>query len=227
MQHQTTQALVEYWNAIRGDRPAPRRSEIEPRDIKRILPYVFILERQDHWSFRFRLAGTGLCNVYGTEFRRQNMLGLWQDECHTNMTHLLNDVTGSAAAGVLEYTAETGEGRHVSFEMVLLPLAQDNGALTRIIGAAVPLENPAWLGDQMLTRQWIDRIQLIDPDQMPKSTAAALAPRIARQAPPRIHAGIPSLAARRQRLSGERPYLRLIKSEVPNTGTATGKVFES
>lgn len=211
MKHKTTEALVEYWNAVRGDRPAPRRSEIEPRDIKRILPYVFILERQDQWTYRFRLAGTGLCNAYGTEFRRQNMASLWHDECRTNMTHILNDVTGSAAAGLLEYTAETAEGRQVTFEMVLLPLAQDNGSLTRIIGAAVPLEHHHWLGDHMLTNQWIDRIQLIEPSQLPKSPAAALAARIARQSPPRIVPGPATLAARRERMGAERPYLRLIR----------------
>ncbi len=56
MKHKTTQALFDYWNAMRAGRPAPRRSEIEPGDMRAILPYVFILERKDRDTYRFRLA---------------------------------------------------------------------------------------------------------------------------------------------------------------------------
>ncbi len=46
MKHKNNQVLFDYWNAIRAGRPAPRRPEIEPGDIRRVLPSVFILERK-------------------------------------------------------------------------------------------------------------------------------------------------------------------------------------
>ena len=221
MKHKTTKALFEYWNSIRSERIAPRRSEIEPREIKRLLPYVFILERSDKWSYRFRLAGTGLCNAYGMEFRRHNLLSMWQDECLENMTHLLNDVTSSATVGLVEYTAQTADERQVNMEMMLLPLAQENGEITRILGAAVPMNDLPWLGEPALPRQWIDRMQLLDPAQMPVAPAvAAIASRISREAPPRPISMVSSLTTRRARLKSERPYLRLIKSEAPTADDA-------
>ena len=105
MKHKANKALFTYWNRLRGVRPAPCRSEIEPRDITRILPHLFILERKNRSAYNFRLAGTGLCSIYGMEFRNHNMLALWQSDCQTALETLLNDVTGSAAIGIVEYTA--------------------------------------------------------------------------------------------------------------------------
>ena len=210
MTHETAQALLNYWNELRGNRPAPKRSEIEPRDIKQILPHVFILERSDRWTYRFRLAGTGLCNVYGMEFRRHNMAALWQDDSQQEILKLLNDVTGMGMIGRVEYTAETPDNRQVSMEMVLLPLAQDNGAVTRVLGAAVPVDNLPWVGDHMLIRQWTDRIQRIAPEDLPIAPPLVAAARKIAQAKPPRPAAIPSLGTRRQRSGAERPYLRLV-----------------
>jgi len=80
MKHKINQALFDYWNVMRGGRPAPFRADIQPGDIKRLLPYLFILERKSEWDYAFRLAGTKLCNTYGMEFRNHNLLSMWQDE---------------------------------------------------------------------------------------------------------------------------------------------------
>ncbi|WOF74391.1 PAS domain-containing protein [Parvibaculaceae bacterium PLY_AMNH_Bact1] len=211
MTHQTVQGLLDYWNELRGSRPAPKRSEIEPRDLKRVLPHVFILERNDRWTYRFRLAGTGLCNVYGMEFRRHNMAALWQDESQQEILKLLNDVTGTGAIGLVEYTAETPDNRQLSLEMVLLPLAQDNGAVTRVLGAIVALDEFPWVGEHMLVRQWVDRIQRLDPEELPAAPPVISPARKVIQAMPPRHSPIPSLGTRRQKHTAERPYLRLVR----------------
>ncbi|MAN61241.1 MAG: hypothetical protein CMI60_04760 [Parvibaculum sp.] len=211
MTHQTVQGLLDYWNELRGSRPAPKRSEIEPRDLKRVLPHVFILERNDRWTYRFRLAGTGLCNVYGMEFRRHNMAALWQGESQQEILTLLNDVTGSGTIGLVEYTAETTDNRQLSLEMVLLPLAQDNGAITRVVGAIVALDEFPWVGEHMLVRQWVDRIQRLDPEELPAAPPVISAARKVVQAIPPRPAPNPSLGTRRQTHTAERPYLRLVR----------------
>ncbi len=211
MTHQTVQGLLDYWNDLRGSRPAPKRSEIEPRDLKRILPHVFILERNDRWTYRFRLAGTGLCSVYGMEFRRHNMAALWQDESQQDILALLNDVTGSGTIGLVEYTAETPDDRQLSLEMVLLPLAQDNGAITRVLGAIVALDEFPWVGEHMLIRQWVDRIQRLDPEELPAAPPMITNARKVVQATPPRPSPIASLGTRRQSHTAERPYLRLVR----------------
>ena len=211
MTHQTVQGLLDYWNELRGSRTAPKRSEHEPRDLKRGLPHVCILERNDRWTDRFRLAGTGLCNVYGIEFRRHNMAALWQDESQQEILTLLNDVTGSGTIGLVEYTAETPDNRQLSLEMALLPLAQDNGAITRVLGAIVAVDEFPWVGEHMLVRQWVDRVQRLDPEELPAAPPVINAAHKVIQAVPPRPAAIPSLGTRRQTHTAERPYLRLVR----------------
>ncbi len=217
MKHKTTQALFDYWNAMRAGRPAPLRSEIEPGAIRRLLPHVFILERNDKQSYRFRLAGTGLCSVYGMEFRGHNFLSMWQDDCRDSLDKALAEVTTNGNIAIVEYTASTNDHREVTFEMILMPLAQENGAITRVLGAALPMNESVWIGDRLLARQWIDRLKIADPERMPKrdftrEPSVEAARRIVRERPPIMNAAVASLAHRRPPLRGERTYLRLIKT---------------
>ncbi|PKQ09237.1 MAG: PAS domain-containing protein [Alphaproteobacteria bacterium HGW-Alphaproteobacteria-12] len=213
MKHKTNQALFDYWNAIRAGRPAPRRSEIEPGNIRRILPYVFILERKDRGDYRFRLAGTGLCSVYGMEFRGHNMLSMWQDDCVENLKQALEDVTREATISVVEYTATTNDRREATFEMILLPLAHEDGSVSRVLGAAVPIDQFPWIGDRLLARQWIDRLRRLDPERMPKRMPVAeqVARRLVIEKPPFTTPNIATRANRQPPLRGERSYLRLVK----------------
>ena len=49
---------LEYWQSIRGDRPAPCRSDFDPADIPRLLTHVVFLEVVDGGAdFRFRVVG--------------------------------------------------------------------------------------------------------------------------------------------------------------------------
>ena len=61
--------LFHYWNRLRDGRPAPKRSEVEPADIKSLLADTFILERDTRGEAVFRLAGTRLCASYGRELK--------------------------------------------------------------------------------------------------------------------------------------------------------------
>ncbi|HUD50988.1 PAS domain-containing protein [Parvibaculum sp.] len=213
MKHKTTQVLFDYWNAARAGRPAPLRSEIEPGAIRRVLPHVFILERQSEQNYRFRLAGTGLCGIYGMEFRGHNFLAMWQDDCQESLEKAFLEVTNNGNVAIVEYTASTNDHREATFEMILLPLAQDNGAITRVLGAAVPIDDFTWIGERLFARQWIDRLQILDPERMPKrERAVESARRIVREKPPVVAATVTSLAHRRPPLRSERSYLRLIKT---------------
>ena len=77
LKHKTSEALFSYWNKVRGNRTTPRRFEIEPGKIAAILPSTFILERIDAETYRFRLAGTHVCDMFGVELRGTNFLDGW------------------------------------------------------------------------------------------------------------------------------------------------------
>lgn len=63
--------ILDYWTGKRGDRFAPSRADIDPAEIVSILPRVMLadVERsaQGDVDFRYRLSGTGICNVHRDE----------------------------------------------------------------------------------------------------------------------------------------------------------------
>ena len=73
-------ALFQYWNRLRDGRPAPKRTEIEPADIKTLLADTFILEKDARGEAVFRLAGTRLCATYGRELKGFAFASLWQEK---------------------------------------------------------------------------------------------------------------------------------------------------
>jgi len=71
MQQPTSRQLYAYWDGIRNGRIAPRRFEIEPARIASLLPETFIAECTGLLGFRFRLAGTKICEHFGCQTHRQ------------------------------------------------------------------------------------------------------------------------------------------------------------
>ena len=62
------QRVLAYWMAQRGERFAPRRLDIDPVDLVEVLPRVMLVDIEaEPFDFRYRLAGTGICALHGTD----------------------------------------------------------------------------------------------------------------------------------------------------------------
>jgi len=69
----------DYWRSKRGDRTMPRRRDIDPTEIPRLLPNVQITEILDGGKrIRYRLAGSAIIGAYGSE-----LTGKYFDEVFT------------------------------------------------------------------------------------------------------------------------------------------------
>src|SRR5438105_1591101 len=67
--------LFAYWASRRQGVRLPARRDLDPRDIKRLLPTLSLTDVvRPALDFRIRLAGTGLYDVYGREITGR-MLG--------------------------------------------------------------------------------------------------------------------------------------------------------
>ena len=69
MKHRNSHFAVGYWSRIRHGRPTPDQCDIDPKALKRLLPFVFLLDVRTEGSVTYRLAGTTLCERYGGELR--------------------------------------------------------------------------------------------------------------------------------------------------------------
>jgi hypothetical protein len=68
--------LRDYWDSKRRGRAVPARADIDPTEIKPLLPNLLIAELfTDPLRVRFRLAGTRVCEAFGF-----NIAGRWLEE---------------------------------------------------------------------------------------------------------------------------------------------------
>jgi hypothetical protein len=101
MQQPTSRQLYAYWDRVRNGRVAPRRFEIEPAKIAALLPETFIAECAGMLGYRFRLAGTKICEQFGRELRGADLLSLWDTDDRDAVASLLRNVLTDAAVGPL------------------------------------------------------------------------------------------------------------------------------
>jgi hypothetical protein len=169
MKHKISQTLFNYWNEVRGTRMAPRRFEVEPSQIAGILPHTFILERTDSETYRFRLAGTAICEAFATEFRDTNFLDGWAEDDRLTIERLFAVITQQGGVGILNVEGASNAAHHAEFEVILLPLVHTRDTVDRVLGAMSPATSPDWLGSEPLTKKSLLKTDVVWPNGRPQS----------------------------------------------------------
>ncbi|PZU90881.1 MAG: PAS domain-containing protein [Chelatococcus sp.] len=146
MKNPSTRLVFDYWDALRGERAAPERGEIEPSGLRHALADTFVLENEPVGPV-FRLAGTRLCAMMGGELRGRLFTALWNDvESQGEMRRLLQTVMDETAGAVAGLAGESASGAPVYLELLLLPLRYRGRTHARVLGALSPAPTPDWLG---------------------------------------------------------------------------------
>ena len=132
--------------------------------IAAVLPETFIVEGTGALGYRFRLAGTRICEQFGRELRGADLLSLWEDADRDAVASLLRNVVADGVVGCGRFRAYSCTNRQASFEFVLLPLIHTGDTINRVLGAITAIEPPFWLGAEPLLRQEILELNLHWPD---------------------------------------------------------------
>lgn len=161
-----TWTLFQYWDRLRQGRPAPKRTDIEPADIKKLLGDTFILERDTRGEAVFRLAGTRLCAVYGRELKGFGFSSLWREPDRHLVTRLTSSVFLTKSVVAFEFEGINENGQAAGFDAILLPL---DGGLEhpRCLGSVTPKAKPEWIGVRPVTSTTLGTIRVVDPDRDP------------------------------------------------------------
>jgi hypothetical protein len=163
MKNTSTRLVHEYWDALRGDRAAPERGEIEPGALRHALADTFVLENEPIGPV-FRLAGTRLCALIGNELRGRAFTALWSDvESQGEMRRLVQTVMDETAGAVAGLSGETKTGAPVYLELLLLPLRYRGRTHARVLGALSPAVTPAWLGLDTLAAMRMISLRMLWP----------------------------------------------------------------
>lgn len=124
-----------YWDALRGARLVPDRSEVDPRGIERALEYAFILEQVAPGVGRLRIAGGHLSDLLGMEVRGMPLSAFFVPEARVDLASTLEQVCSTPSVVTLSLQAETGIGKPaLDARLLLLPMTDAFDRVTRILG---------------------------------------------------------------------------------------------
>jgi hypothetical protein len=138
--------LFDYWNALRENRAAPERTDLDPAAMRHVLMDTFILEVDAANEYPFCLTGTRLNALFNAELKGRSFLSLWRDAQRLEIAAMLQIVTDDMSAVV--GGAETSPPGYdlMQFELLLLPLRHNGKTHSRLLGRIAPAKPPVWLG---------------------------------------------------------------------------------
>ncbi len=164
MEHHRISELFLYWNRLRNGRPAPKRSEIEPMDIRSTLADTFILENGLRDDATFRLSGTRVCAIFGRELKNFTFYSLF---CATDLSivrRLIQSCFNEKAVSMITFEGTSKQRRTLSFDCIFLPL-DGEGESQRLFGAIFAKEKPFWLGSDIIVDCRVTSVRVIDPEK--------------------------------------------------------------
>jgi hypothetical protein len=200
MKHKNSHLLVGYWSRLREGREVPDQADIDPRAIKRLLPYVFILDAGNPQRPIYRLAGTALCERYGFELKGTGFLAHWEAQSSLALASLLQQSQSLMQPVCLSSIAATADCGMVELETVLLPIKFGENGPTRFLGMVQILTDVTQLLGRPIAFQRLAASQMIREDD-PYPLASSNPPPVIMPPPPSL------------RSHPRAPHLRLVVSQ--------------
>lgn len=126
--------LIAYWTSKSGTRAAPARADIDPSEIKPLLPCLMIVDVEPD-DFVFRLVGTHIVSMEG-ECTNQRLSDLFpdreRDRARWRQYRRARDGIISVRHSRLDWLGRD----HVEYETVLMPLIEGDGKVAHLLGIA-------------------------------------------------------------------------------------------
>jgi hypothetical protein len=171
--HAASRSLFRYWESIRGERSAPLRSDISLREIRHLLPWMFISERKfGDAAHRLRLAGTGVCQLWGDNMTDKDLFASWSKFERTTMCKLLDSALIDNHPFVMRCRARTARDVSVTLEILGLPVQADDTGSTQVLGLVVPFQDSELLRGERLDSFHLVSVRIIWIEPLPKNRAS-------------------------------------------------------
>ncbi len=151
-----------YWDDLRAGRLAPMRADVDPRDMPCDVGSVFIIEALNPANIRFRVAGSALAETFGMELRGMNVRAIMAPASRESLGALISETLEDPGVG---YARLSSAGNpDALWELCLLPLRSEFGAVDRLLGALLPISGPSPRGSGPLHFRIEDmRVESITP----------------------------------------------------------------
>ena len=136
-----TRALYSWWS---GQGQIPSRNSFDISDHLSIASHIFLVKVRDRDCFEIRLNGEVVVEALGhsergTVIRTDNTVISSPDQHHQNQARHYQTIVDDALPRLFRGDFTNLDRRHVQFESVDLPLIDEAGQVTHIIGALDPV----------------------------------------------------------------------------------------
>ena len=136
--HPVLQDLETYWHALRHAQRIPLRNDIQPTKIDSALPHTFILQRVAPGIARVRVAGQQLHDLLKMDARGMPISTFFLPTSRDQLSDLIEAAFSEPAIIAVPLIAPGSIVRaQVTGTMLLLPLRDDAGTTSRMLGAIV------------------------------------------------------------------------------------------
>jgi hypothetical protein len=124
--------LVAYWQARRGDGAMPLRADIDPAEIRDLLPNIVMIDIEQPFRVRYRLVGTKVVDFNQIDFTGRYLDELrWDSGGRYTRAYRLLATSAAPLYGVDAWPlAGQMTGRS---EIVMLPLSSDGARVDRVL----------------------------------------------------------------------------------------------
>jgi hypothetical protein len=127
-------ALYQYWNARRGVRLMPSRTDIDPLEMRQWLPRLMLVDvSPDGKQFTYRLVGTQMVDLLGTNPTGRPVETAWPEETVGLMLGGYRDVVENRKPVFCQQTQEWLSDQQPSAWAMRLPLSSDGVEVDMIL----------------------------------------------------------------------------------------------
>ena len=135
--HPQVARLLDHCTALAGERELPLAADFRPADVRWAIGYISIIDVLDHGEdYRFRLFGSICQSVYGADLTGIKLSEIEHRGDFVGVRENYNEVVRGRRP---VYTASRfiwANGNKLSFGRLLIPFADENGEVCRILAAA-------------------------------------------------------------------------------------------
>lgn len=136
--HPNIARVAQYCQDLAGDKTFPNRRDFRPSAVRSIIGYVFLIDiLPEDDDYYFSLFGVHMATLYGMDLSKKRLSKIGDENVRGFLRKTYDTVAASRSFQYLRgrYTWPT---RSVEIERLLVPMADDEGRLTTILGVTLP-----------------------------------------------------------------------------------------
>ena len=143
-------ALNRWWDSARGAKDIPDRAQLDPADIKPLLPFILIAEVEaDPFRVRYRLVGTRAVNHVGHDYTGGYLDSLWPAADVAPWVSAYRAAFETRTPQLGTATDRLVVGGTFTYEFGLFPLSRGGQAVAQFVA----IED--YFGSELQSAEWL------------------------------------------------------------------------